>query len=60
MIEIRDQKQITSLTNAWRNCGVLSTATTGSIDCLPISDVRNVETIDFAFAVDDVFQGKKK
>ena len=58
MIEIRDQKQITSLTNAWRNCGVLSTATTGSIDCLPISDVRNVETIDFAFAVDDVFQGK--
>lgn len=59
MLEIRDQTKITFLQNAWYNCGVLNTATTGDIDCLPISDVRNVENINYAFAVDDIFEGKK-
>ena len=45
MVEIRDQTEITSLENAWKNCGVLNTASTGDIKCLPISDVRNVQNI---------------
>ena len=59
MVEIRDQTKITSLQNAWYNCGVLNTASTGDSTCLPISDVRNVRNIDYAFAVDDACKGKK-
>lgn len=59
MVEIRDQTKITSLQNAWYNCGVLNTASTGDSTCLPISDVRNVKNINYAFAVDDDFKGKK-
>ena len=59
MVEIRDQTKITSLENAWKNCGVLNTASTGDIKCLPISDVRNVQNINYAFAVDEIFKGKK-
>jgi hypothetical protein len=59
MIGIRDQTKIQTLENAWRNCGVLNKSSTGDIDCLPISDVRNVENIDYAFAVDEIFKGEK-
>ena len=59
MVEIRDQTKITSLENAWKNCGVLNIASKGDSTCLPISDVRNVQYINYAFAVDDDFQGKK-
>ena len=58
MLDIREQRKIQTLEKAWLNCGILSTATTGHIDCLPISDVRNVENIDYAFAVDEDFEGK--
>ena len=58
MVEIREQDKIVTLEKAWYNCGVLSTATTGKITCLPIYDVRNVENIDYAFAVDEDFKEK--
>ena len=54
MIGIRDQTKIQTLENAWRNCGVLNTSSTGDSVCLPISDVRNVSNINYAFAVDGI------
>lgn len=59
MVEIRDQLKITSLKHAWENCGVFNEIANSSNDCLPISDVRNVLYIDHAFAVDEIFKGKK-
>mgnify|MGYP000639830331 CR=1 FL=1 len=59
MVEIKDQTKIETLENAWYNCGILSTATTENTTSLPISDVRNVININYAFAIDEDFRGKK-